>query len=75
MTICSPDNSFGLNKNIYILNVDNIPSYLKIKKALFNTKDFLQYISELGPYGAIMAKENYIRFSACDNSVLAEYID
>ena len=56
-------------------DVDDIPSYLKIKKALFNTKDFLQYISELGPYGAIMAKENYIRFSACDNSVLAEYID
>ena len=56
-------------------DVDDIPSYLKIKKALFNTKDFLQYISELGPYGAIMAKENYIRFSACDNSVLAEYTD
>ena len=56
-------------------DVEGIPSYLKIKNTLFNTEDFLQYISRLGPYGSIMAKEDYIRFSTCDNGILTEYID
>ena len=56
-------------------DVEDIPSYLKIKKTLLNMEDFLQYISQLGPYGSIMAKEDYIRFSKCDNRILTEYID
>lgn len=48
-------------------DVEDIPSYLKIKKTQFDIEDFLQYISRLGPYGSIMAKEDYIRFSTCDN--------
>lgn len=56
-------------------DVEDIPSYLKIRKTLLNTDDFLQYISQLGPYGSIMAKENYIRFSKCNNRILAKYID
>ena len=64
--------------NIAVLklkDIEDIPSYLKIKKMLLNTEDFLQYISQLGPYGSIMAKEDYSRFSKCDNKVLKEYID
>ena len=56
-------------------DIEDIPSYLKIKKILLNTEDFLQYISQLGPYGSIMAKENYTRFSKCDNKILSEFID
>ena len=56
-------------------DVEDIPSYLKAKKVLFNIGDFLQYISKLGPYGSIMAKEDYSRFSKCDNSILAKFID
>lgn len=64
--------------NIAVLklkDIEDIPSYLKIKKTLLNTEDFLQYVSQLGPYGAIMAEEDYLRFSKCDNKVLTEYID
>ena len=66
------------NINIAVLklkDIEDIPSYLKIKKTLLNTEDFLQYISQLGPYGSIMREEDYSRFSKCDNKVLAEYID
>lgn len=56
-------------------DVEDIPSYLKTKTALFNIEDFLQYISRLGPYGSIMDKEDYSRFSKCDNSVLTKFID
>ena len=56
-------------------DVEDIPSYLKAKKVLFNIGDFLQYISKLGPYGSIMAKDDYSRFSKCDNSILAKFID
>ena len=56
-------------------DVEDIPSYLKTKKTLFNIEDFLQYISRLGPYGSIMANEDYSRFSKCDNSVLTKFID
>lgn len=64
--------------NIAVLklkDIEDIPSYLKIKKMLLNTEDFLQYVSQLGPCGSIMAKEDYSRFSKCDNKVLKEYID
>lgn len=44
-------------------DIEDIPSYLKTKTALFDIKDFLQYISRLGPHGSIMIKENYSRFS------------
>lgn len=56
-------------------NVEDIPSYLKIKHTLLNTEDFLQYVSKLGPYGSIMAKHNYLHFSKCDNQILNKYID
>ena len=55
-------------------DVEDIPSYLKTKTALFNIEDFLYHISRLGPYGSIMDKEDYSRFSKCDNSVLTEFI-
>lgn len=44
-------------------DIEDIPSYLKTKTALFDIEDFLQYISRLGPHGSIMIKENYSRFS------------
>ena len=56
-------------------DIQDIPSYLKNRKVLFNTEDFLKYISSLGRYGDIMAKEEYTRFSKCDNTALTEYID
>ncbi len=56
-------------------NVDDIPSYLKIKKVLLNKEDFLRYISQLGPYGSLMANENYRYFSKCDNKALMQHID
>lgn len=56
-------------------DVDDIPSYLKIKKTLFNTEEFLQYIIRLGSYGSIMEKKIYSHLSTRDNSVLAKYID
>lgn len=55
--------------------VQDIPSYLKIKKTLLNTDDFLQYISQLGPYGSITAKDDYVRFAQSNISTLTEYID
>lgn len=66
------------NINIAILklkDIEDIPSYLKIKKTLLNTEDFLQYVSQLGPYGSIMAKEDYSRFSKRNNKILTEHID
>lgn len=64
--------------NIAVLklkDVEDIPSYLKIKNILLNTEDFLQYVSQLGPYGSIMARKDYLHFSKCDNKILTEYID
>lgn len=56
-------------------DVDDIPSYLKIKKALFNTEDFLLYISRLIPYWSFMPEKNYTRLSTDDKSILAKYLD
>ena len=56
-------------------NVENVPSYVKIKKTLFNTEDFLRYASELGRYGCLFGKENFDRLMERDNSILTKYID
>ena len=56
-------------------DVEDTPSYIKVKKSLLNTEDFLQYAPGLGRYGSLFAKENYIRFSTCDNKILADFID
>jgi len=56
-------------------DIEDIPSYLKIRKTLLNIEDFLQYISQLGPYGTLWAKEDYSQFTNCDNKALKEYID
>ena len=64
--------------NIAVLklkDIEDIPSYLKIKKILLNTEDFLQYVSELGPYGGIMAEKSYSMLSKRDNKLLMKYID
>ena len=56
-------------------DIDDIPSYIKIRKTLFNMEDFLRYISGLGRYGSLFAEENYIHFSSADNKMLTDYID
>lgn len=64
--------------NIAILklkNVEDIPSYLKIKKVIYNTDEFLRYVSGLGPYGSLFAEKEYQYFSARTDGVLQKYID
>ena len=56
-------------------DIDDIPSYIKIRKTLFNMEDFLRYISGLDRYGSLFAEENYIHFSSADNKMLTDYID
>lgn len=55
--------------------LQEIPSYIKIKKTLLNTDDFLRYVSRFGPYGSVFEDKNYEKFSSFDNSILLKYID
>lgn len=66
------------NLNIAILklkDVEDIPSFLKIKRTISNTEDFLWYASEMGPYGSLFTEKYYAHFSKCDNQVLSKYVD
>ena len=66
------------NTDVTILklkDIDDVPSYIKIKKTLYNLDDFLQYVSNLGKYGFLFKDEHYNHFSRCDNSILTNYID
>ena len=56
-------------------DVDDVPSYVKIKSTIINVDEFLRYASELGPYGGIFQKEDFSRLSGNDNDVLYKYID
>ena len=56
-------------------DVQDVPSYLKIKRTLYTKEDFLRYASHLGPYGALTAKQQFLHFSACDNAILNKHID
>ena len=55
--------------------LQEIPSYIKIKKTLLNTDDFLRYVSRFEPYGSVFEDKNYEKFSSFDNSILLKYID
>ena len=66
------------NADISVLklkNVEDIPSYIKTKRVLLNTDDFLRYAGELNRYGTIFAETRYRSLSEKDHSVLKEYID
>ncbi len=66
------------NINVAVLklkNVNDIPSYVKIKKVLVNIEDFLVYVSGLGEYGSIFEKEMLDRLNKSDNTILFNYID
>jgi len=56
-------------------DVDDIPSYLKIKRTLYNKEDFLRYISALGPYGSLFAEKGYRYFSARNDGILDNHLD
>ena len=56
-------------------DVEDVPSYVKIKNTLINIEEFLRYASELGPYGGIFHKEDFARLSGNNNELLFKYID
>ena len=56
-------------------NVDDIPSYLKTKRALYTSDDFLRYIGSLGQYGSLFSEATYTHLSTLDNEILTRYID
>ena len=56
-------------------DVEDVPSYVKIKKTLINVEEFLRYASELGSYGGIFHKENFAHLLENNNSGLFKYID
>lgn len=71
---------FAENKGIDIVSVklkdiEDIPSYLKIKKTIFNTDDFLKYASTLMPFPTYFFEANYNRLISTDNTIIKRYID
>lgn len=56
-------------------DVEDIPSFLKIKKVINNINQFLHYVSSLNKYGDIFADRFYKSFSQKPYENLKKYID
>lgn len=56
-------------------DVEDIPSYLKIKKTLYDVDDFLRYASGLVMYSFIIGEKCYADFSTRDNIEIKKYLD
>lgn len=64
----------GINiVSLKLNNIDDVPSYLKIHKVLYNLEDLYDFIKELSPYGGIFM-ENY-NFDLNGIDTLSKYID
>jgi len=55
--------------------VEDIPSYLKIKKVLYTQEDFLRYLSRVPPMSVYFSESNYRTLSSKDRSSIEEFID
>lgn len=55
--------------------VDDMPSYIKIKKTLNTVDDLLRYISEFGAYGSLFSEERYKQLCQMDYEELMNYVD
>ena len=61
--------------SLKLKNVDDIPSYLKIKRSIFKKEDFYKYICEIKPLAKYSYRENYNTITSADNSIIEKYID
>lgn len=61
--------------SLKLKTIDDIPSYLKINKVLYNVDDFMRYASEFSKYGTLFSEQKYEALSSRDNSLLKQYID
>lgn len=61
--------------SLKLKNVDDIPSYLKIKRSIFKKEDFYKYICEIKPLAKYFYRENYNTLTSADNTIIEKYID
>jgi hypothetical protein len=61
--------------SVKLKNVEDIPSYLKIRKTIFNTDEFLKYVATLMPLNTYFFESYHQRLVAQDNSMIKRYID
>lgn len=71
---------FSENKGINITSlklkdVEDIPSYLKVKKVIFNKDDFIKYTCSLMPLDRYLFENHYNTLTLSDTSILEQYID
>lgn len=55
--------------------IEDVPSYLKIHKTLYNVEEFLRYASKLEPLAAYFESSNFQKLSNSDISQLKLYVD
>lgn len=68
---------FSVKKDIDIASlklktIDDIPSYLKINKVLYNVDDFIRYASGISTYGVLFSEKKYAALSSKDDSILSQ---
>lgn len=61
--------------SLKLKNIDDFPSYLKIRKTLYNTDQFLRYVSEITPLAVYFSESNYRNLSACNLTEITQFID
>lgn len=58
-----------------LANVDDVPSYIKIKQTLYTVDDFLRYASKFGVYGSLFSDKRYVQLCEMDHGELITYVD
>lgn len=61
--------------SIKLKGIEEIPSYLKIHKTVYNIEEFLRYASRIDPFAACFESSNYQKLSNSDISQLKAYVD
>lgn len=60
--------------SLKIKNIEDVPSFLKVKKVLYNKDDFLHFISGIDKYGTLFANKKYELLSSKDTTIIDEYL-
>ena len=60
--------------SLQLKNVEDIPSYLKIKKVLKTTDEFIQHISKINYYGEALFDLKYKELNEKDKSIVIKYM-
>jgi hypothetical protein len=58
-----------------LANIDDVPSYIKVKQTLYTVDDFLLYASKFGGYGSFFSDKRYAQLCEMDNGELITYVD